>query len=40
MITGDLDRAIADYEAMLKIEPNNADAMQELEQVRQMRNQR
>jgi tetratricopeptide (TPR) repeat protein len=32
----DLDRAIADFEAVLKINPNNADARQNLEAVRQM----
>jgi tetratricopeptide (TPR) repeat protein len=34
---GDLDRAIADCEAVLRIDPNHADAKRNLEIARRMR---
>jgi tetratricopeptide (TPR) repeat protein len=36
-MNNDLDRAIADFEAALKINPNNADARRNLETVQQRR---
>jgi cytochrome c-type biogenesis protein CcmH/NrfG len=34
---GDLDRAIADWEAVLRLDPNNAGARQAIEVIRQAR---